>query len=96
MSEDEWIASLPETVDLRGLLTSLERRLIQRALNATSGAQAEVARRLGLSRSDLGYKLSKHEIKVAGEWPLSLDLHSGRRPRWRYQRPEPLKVPPSP
>jgi DNA-binding NtrC family response regulator len=67
MSEDEWIASLPETVDLRGILTWLERRLIQRALNGTSGAQAEAARRLGLSRSDLGYKLSKYEIKVAGE-----------------------------
>ena len=67
MSEDEWIASLPETVDLRAILTSLERQLIQRALNGTSGAQAEAARRLGLSRSDLGYKLSKHEIKVAGE-----------------------------
>jgi DNA-binding NtrC family response regulator len=66
-SEDEWIALLPETVDLRGILTSLERRLIQRALDGTSGAQAEAARRLGLSRSDLGYKLSKHEIKVAGE-----------------------------
>ena len=65
-SEAEWIASLPETVDLRAILTSLERRLIQRALNGTSGAQAEAARRLGLSRSDLGYKLSKHEIKVAG------------------------------
>ena len=46
---------------------SLERRLIQRALNGTSGAQAEAARRLGVSRSDLGYKLSKHEIKAAGE-----------------------------
>ena len=66
-SEDEWIASLPETVDLRGILNSLERRLIQRALNGTGGAQAEAARRLGLSRSDLGYKLSKHEIKVTGE-----------------------------
>ncbi len=66
-SEDEWISSMPETVDLRGILTSLERRLIQRALNATGGSQAEAARRLGLSRSDLGYKLSKHEIKVAAE-----------------------------
>ena len=66
-SEDEWIALLPETVDLRGILTSLERRLIERALIGTGGAQAEAARRLGLSRSDLGYKLSKHEIKVAGE-----------------------------
>ena len=65
--EDEWIASLPETVDLRGILTSLERRLIERALIGTGGARAEAARRLGLSRSDLGYKLSKHEIEIAGE-----------------------------
>ena len=66
-SEDEWIASLPETVDLRGILNSLEHRLIERALNGTGGAQAEAARRLGLSRSDLGYKLSKHAIKAAAE-----------------------------
>jgi DNA-binding NtrC family response regulator len=66
-TEDEWIASLPESVDLRGILTSLERRLIVRALNATGGAQAEAARRLGLSRSDLGYKLSRHEIEIGVE-----------------------------
>lgn len=64
-SEEDWISQLPETLDLRTLLTSLERRLIERALGATGGAQAEAARRLGLSRSDLAYKLSKHEIKVA-------------------------------
>lgn len=66
-TEDGWIASLPETVDLRSILLSLERRLIVRALDATGGAQAEAARRLGLSRSDLGYKLSRHEIKVGAE-----------------------------
>lgn len=66
-TEDAWISLLPATVDLRGILNSLERRLIQRALTATSGAQAEAARRLGLSRSDLGYKLSKHEIKATAE-----------------------------
>jgi DNA-binding NtrC family response regulator len=65
--EEDWISHLPETVDLRGLLNALERRLIERALNSTGGAQAEAARRLGLSRSDLGYKLSKHEIKPAAE-----------------------------
>ena len=66
-TEDEWISSLPETVDLRTILNSLERRLIQRALTATGGAQAEAARRLGLSRSDLGYKLSKHEINATAD-----------------------------
>ncbi len=65
--EEEWISHLPETIDLRGLLSWLERRLIERALSSTGGAQAEAARRLGLSRSDLGYKLGKHEIKLAAE-----------------------------
>jgi DNA-binding NtrC family response regulator len=32
-------------------------------LKATGGAQAEEARKLGLSRSDLSYKLSKFGIK---------------------------------
>ncbi len=64
---NEWISSLPENVDLRRLLGSVERSLIERALTASGGAQAEAARRLGLSRSDLGYKLSKHEIKVSAE-----------------------------
>ena len=35
----------------------------QRALKIAHGAQAEVARRLGMSRSDLSYKLGKHRIK---------------------------------
>jgi DNA-binding NtrC family response regulator len=66
-SDEEWIASLPETVDLRGILNSLERRLIQRALSGTGGAQAEAARRLGLSRSDLSYKVGKYDLKGAVE-----------------------------
>ena len=35
------------------------------ALSATGGAQAEAARRLGLSRSDVSYKLGKHNIRTA-------------------------------
>jgi len=66
-SEQQWISSLPETLNLRNLLRSLERRLIQRALDATGGSQAEAARRLGLSRSDLGYKMGKGGIKIAAE-----------------------------
>ena len=65
--EDDLLSRLPEDLDLRKLLNTLERRLIERALVNTGGAQAEAARRLGLSRSDLGYKLGKHEIKVAAE-----------------------------
>jgi DNA-binding NtrC family response regulator len=65
--EDDLLSRLPESLDLRKLLNTLERRLIERALLRTGGAQAEAARQLGLSRSDLGYKLGKHEIKVATE-----------------------------
>ncbi len=59
----EWIATLPETVSLRKLLEDVERGLIVRALNASGSVQAEAARRLQLSRSDLSYKLTKFEIK---------------------------------
>ena len=54
---------MPQALDLREFLTALERALIQRALTATNGAQAEAARRLGLSRSDVSYKLGKHNIR---------------------------------
>jgi transcriptional regulator with GAF, ATPase, and Fis domain len=52
-------AQLPEQLDLREMLAKLERSLIERAINSSGGVQAEAARRLGLSRSDLGYKLGK-------------------------------------
>jgi len=54
---------LPEVEDLRSFMAEVERELIVRTLKATDGAQAEAARRLGLSRSDLGYKLAKYGIK---------------------------------
>jgi len=65
--EAEWIESLPESVDLRTLVSSIEKKLIERALRSTDGAQAEAARRLGLSRSDLSYKLGKYDSKAAVE-----------------------------
>jgi len=63
ITPSEVVQMLPETLDLREFLTSLEKALIQRALDATNGAQAEAARRLGLSRSDVSYKLGKHNIE---------------------------------
>jgi two-component system response regulator PilR (NtrC family) len=54
---------LPETVNLRTLLATLEKALLQRALKAAGGAQAVAARKLGLSRSDMAYKLSKFGIR---------------------------------
>jgi len=53
--------------DLTGLLEQTEKELILRTLNATGGAQAEAARRMGLSRSALGYKLNKYGIKTSSE-----------------------------
>ncbi len=51
---------LPEHLDLREMLARLERSLIERAIGSSGGVQAEAARRLGLSRSDLGYKVGKY------------------------------------
>ena len=54
---------MPETLDLREFLASLESAVIQRTLRNTGGAQAEASRRLSLSRSDISYKLGKHNIR---------------------------------
>jgi DNA-binding NtrC family response regulator len=42
-----------------------EKELILRTLNPTRGAQAEAARRMGLSRSALAYKLTKYGTRSA-------------------------------
>jgi transcriptional regulator with GAF, ATPase, and Fis domain len=59
---EELASQLPEHLDMRDTLTRLERTLIVRALNGSDGVQAEPARRLGVSRSDLGYKVGKYSI----------------------------------
>jgi len=68
-NEDDlhWIASLPDAVNLRQLLEEIEKGLILRALKSSGGVQAEAARRLQLSRSDLAYKLTEYEIKADAE-----------------------------
>ena len=58
-----WIEGLPDRLDLRALLAAVEKSVIEKTLQSTRGAQAEAARRLGLSRSDLSYKLSKYELR---------------------------------
>jgi DNA-binding NtrC family response regulator len=59
-----WIASIPEPVNLREVLEEAEKGLILRALKSSNGVQAEAARRLQLSRSDLAYKLTKYAIRA--------------------------------
>jgi DNA-binding NtrC family response regulator len=49
--------------DLTGFLEKTEKDLILRTLSSTGGAQAEAARRMGLSRSALAYKLTKYGIR---------------------------------
>jgi len=60
-------ASAGNSFDLTALLEQTEKELIIRTLTATAGAQAEAARRMGLSRSALGYKLNKYGIKDSEE-----------------------------
>jgi len=55
---------LPEVNNLRNFLAEAEKALIVRTLKSTNGAQAEAARRLGISRSDLGYKIAKYGISA--------------------------------
>jgi DNA-binding NtrC family response regulator len=54
---------LADSFDLTGVLEKAEKDLILRTLNSTRGAQAEAARRMGLSRSALAYKLNKYGIR---------------------------------
>jgi DNA-binding NtrC family response regulator len=59
---EQLVSHLPQHLDLRDALTRLERNLIARALESSGGVQAEAARRLSLSRSDLGYKVNKYAL----------------------------------
>jgi len=62
LSAGQLAQRLPQHLDLRDVLGKIEIALIERALLATAGVQAEAARRLNLSRSDLGYKVSKYAL----------------------------------
>jgi DNA-binding NtrC family response regulator len=54
-----WVQDLPASVELGEIVGRVEQLLIQRAMQQAGGVQAEAARRLGLSRSDLHYRLRK-------------------------------------
>jgi DNA-binding NtrC family response regulator len=57
-----WLEAMPERIDLRATIESMERSLLVRALRSAEGVQAEAARTLGISRSDMAYKLKKHGL----------------------------------
>ncbi len=54
--------AFPAEFDLRGAMAGWERAAIERMLVTTRGAKAEAARRLGISKSDLTYKLAKYHL----------------------------------
>ncbi len=55
---------LSTETDLRTTLETVERSLITRALEAADGVQAEAARRLGVSRSALAYRIKRLGLDV--------------------------------
>jgi transcriptional regulator with GAF, ATPase, and Fis domain len=62
----EWMSALPPSIELRATVEEVERLLIERALKAAGGVQAEAARGLGLTRSDIAYKIRKYGIATGG------------------------------
>ncbi len=62
MTIEQLTSRLPKCLDLRDTLARIEKSLIERALDTTNGVQAEAARQLELSRSDLGYKVNKYAL----------------------------------
>ncbi len=52
----------PEGMDLKGVVTDLEQRFIEQALERTEGNQTEAAKLLGISRDQLRYRLEKYDV----------------------------------
>lgn len=59
--------TFPDDFNLRKMLADWERDAIVQMLGKTHGGKAEAARRLGLSKSDITYKLSKYGIANADD-----------------------------
>jgi DNA-binding NtrC family response regulator len=70
------VDQMPAQLNLRETMLQLERTLIARSLDLSGGVQAEAARRLGLSRSDLGYKIGRLGLTASVEKP---EAAGGRR-----------------
>ncbi len=85
---EQWLGELPSRVDLRSLLSRVESALIARALGDAGGVQAEAARRLGLNRGDLHYRLQKTAAEAAGPVPASEDSDGPRKSVRKFAREE--------
>ena len=49
-------------LDLKGVVTDLERHYIEKAMERTSGNQTEAAKLLSISRDQLRYRLEKYDL----------------------------------
>ncbi len=63
-NEKMMLPEFPDEFNLRLTLAEWERQAILRVLSQTQGGKAEAARRLGLSKSDITYKLTKYGIST--------------------------------
>jgi DNA-binding NtrC family response regulator len=57
----------PEGINLRDVVASLERRLIESTLEVTGGVQKEAARLLGLKPTTLNEMIKRHSIALPRE-----------------------------
>ena len=65
----------PEGINLREVIASFERRIIESTLEATGGVQKDAARLLGLKPTTLNEMIKRHSI------PLARDRRSLAEPR---------------
>ena len=88
-SIESLVSPLPTQLNFRDTLASVERCLIDRALGIAHGVQAEAARHLALSRSDLGYKVAKYGFagnprpgtERQGDWAAASEGQAAGRPK---------------
>ena len=57
----------PEGINLRDVIASFERRLIESTLESTGGVQKEAARLLGLKPTTLNEMIKRHNILLPRE-----------------------------
>ena len=55
----------PEGINLREVIASFERRIIESTLDATGGVQKDAARLLGLKPTTLNEMIKRHSIPLA-------------------------------
>jgi DNA-binding NtrC family response regulator len=58
------VRAMPSSLDLRESVERFEKELVVRALEEAEGVQAEAARRLNISRGDVGYKIRKYAVQL--------------------------------